>query len=69
MHENRWFFLQKEGNDNLVAMNDIVSFFFSNSLLKIYLNAKTVPCFFHLNYVVSKERGIAIFLFYSNTVV
>lgn len=33
------FFLQKEGNDNLVAMNDHVSFFFSNSLLKIYLNA------------------------------
>lgn len=63
------FFLQREGNDNLVAMNDNVSFFFSNSLLKIYLKAKTVPCFFHLNYVVSKERGIAISLFYSYTVV
>lgn len=58
------FFLQKEGNDNLVAMNDNVSFFFSNIFKRV-----DSPLFFHLNYVVSKERGIAIFLFYSNTVI
>lgn len=62
------FFLQKEGNDNLVAMNDNVSFFFSNSLLKIYLNVDS-PLFFSLELCCVKGAGnsyIPVLFQYSN---
>lgn len=70
MHENRVFFLQKEGNDNLVAMNDNVSFFFSNSLLKIIIFKRVdSPLFFSLELCCVKGAGnsyIPVLFQYSN---